>query len=691
MNSPVSVQRTEGIAVLTVDFPPANAMAAPVRAAFLEAFEAEDADPETRAIVIAARGRSFATGPDPAEYEQPSRPPNLADLTDRIEAADTPVIAALHGKVLGGGLELAMAAHYRIADRRAELGMPDITLGVGPGAGGTQRLPRLVGPGVAADMILTGRRIDAASAVRAGLVDEVSEGPLPVHTLKAVHSWLGQGLTARPTAAMSAKLRPAKAHLDQLALRREKLGNVRLPAFGKVLDSIEATILLPFEAGKSFERAAFEDLVTSPEARALRHAQLAERRTVIPPLDAPADPLKIASVGVVGGGLMGSGIAAACLDAGLPVTLVEPRVERLEAAVDNIIDIFDRQVARKRLDAEARDARIGRLNGQTDLAALAQADLVIEATSEDADVKRQVFAALDTVLKQGAVLATSTSTIDIDGLAALTRRPEAVLGLHFVPPAHVIRLCEVVIAVDTSDAVIATAFAFLRRIGKLPVAAGVSEGYVAGRVLGACAHAAEVIVADGAPIQAVDAAMREFGFAMGPFEMADLSGLDQDIARRTRFDASAPGIAERLVGIGRIGRRVGRGYYSYRPEREKPEVDGDVTAILAEMRALRGAPLREFSPEDIRRRCLAAMANEGARLVDEGIAQRPSDIDIAMIAGYGFPRFRGGPMMHADLTGLLRIKRDIDAFAESDPVFWAPSPLIVELVKYGRSFADLNR
>ena len=691
MNSPVTVQRTEGIAVLTIDHAPANAMSAPVRAAFLDAFEAEDANPETRAIVIAARGRAFASGPDPAEYERPQRQPVLGDLTDRVEAAETPVIAALHGHVLGGGLELAMAAHYRIADRRAELGMPDIALGMGPGAGGTQRLPRLVGPGLAADMLLTGRRIDAGSAVRTGLVDEIAEGPLPVHTLKTVLGWLGQGLSPRPTAAMSGKLRPAREHLDQLALRRKKLGNMRLLAFGKVLDSIEATILLPFEAGKSFERAAFEDLVASPDSRALRHAHIAERRTVIPPLDAPAEPLKIASVGVLGGGLMGSGIAAACLDAGLPVTLVEPRVERLEAGVDNIIDIFDRQVARKRLNAEARDARIGRLNGQGDFGALAQADIVIEATTEDADVKRRVFSELDAVMKQGAVLATTTSTIDIDGLAALTRRPEAVLGLHFVPPAHVIRLCEVVIAVDTSDAVIATAFAFLRRIGKLPVAAGVSEGYVAGRVVGACAHAAEVMVADGAPIEAVDAAMREFGFAMGPFEMADLSGLDQAIARRTRFDASAPGIAERLLGIGRIGRRVGRGYYSYSPDQKMPQVDDDVSAILAEMRALRGTPLREFSPEDIRRRCLAAMANEGARLVDEGIAQRPSDIDIAMIAGYGFPRFRGGPMMHADLTGLLRVKRDIEAFSDSDPGFWALSPLIVELVKYGRTFADLNR
>ncbi len=689
MASPVTVQRTEGIAVLTIDNPPANALSQPVRAELLSAVSETDADPAVRAIVLAARGKSFAASADLRDVGR-EEAPLLGDVARVIENAQTPVVAALHGVVAGGGLELALAAHYRIADRRAVFAFPEVSLGLCPSAGATQRLPRLVGPRGAAEVLVTGKRIDAATAEKAGLVDEIAEGPLPVYTLKQVLRRLGPGLPPRPTMELGDRMTPAKPLLDALRVRREKVADLPVPAAAAILDCVEASLLLPQEAGLAFEKAAYEDLAGSSQARALIGAFVAERRAQTPPLNAHAEPQRTDVVGVVGGGLMGTGIAAACLDAGMQVTLIEASLERLEGGVDNVIDIFDRQVARKRIDSDARDARIARLNGQTDPAALAGADIVIDASTEDAEIKRRVFSALDAVMKRGAVLATTTSGIDIDGLAAGTGRSQDVLGLHFVPPAHVIRLCEVVVAMDTSDQAIATGFAFLKRLNKVAIAVGVGEGYVAGRVQGAYMQAAEAMVISGAEIAQIDAAMRDYGFAMGPFEMADLAGLDIDLDRRARFEASTPGITERLLGLGRDGRRSSMGFYSYTPEARTGIVDPDVTSLVAEMQALGGKQLRSFSGEDIRRRCLAAMANEGARLLEEGIAARPSDIDIAMISGYGFPRYRGGPMIAADLTGVLRVKRDIGRFADEDPVFWTAAPLFAELVKSGRDFSDLN-
>ena len=693
MGRPVTVQSTEGISVLTIDHPPANALSEPVVAALGTALREALGAAETRAVVIAARGKTFPAGIDIRDFDRPERTAALGELCRAIEGAPVPVIAAMHGTILGGGLELAMATHYRLADRRAKLGMPDVTVGLSPGAGGTQRLPRLVGAGPAIDLLLTGRTIGAADAKKIGLLDEVAEGPLPIFALKWVKSALQQGLAVRPVGAGPGRLKDQPSELKAIEARRAALKTGAGSLQERIVDCVQAAMLLPFEAALTFERTAFEDLVASPLSRSLRHVFVAERRARTPPLDAPAEARNVGRIGVFGAGLSGTGIAAACLDAGYPVTLVDPNLERLEAGVDNIIDIYDRQEKRGRLDPEAREARIGRLQGTVDPAALAGADLVIETMPEDVDEKRRAFAILDAVMPREAILATNTATVDIDGLAAGTGRAPQVVGLHFLTPAHVIRLVEVVVAMETSDEVIATAFAVARKLQKVPILSAVSEGFVTERVLGAYQQTAEYLVEDGASIGEVDAAMRSLGFPIGPFQLADLSGIEAGDGRRARYAAAgARGthLAARFQALGRVGRRAGRGFHVYSKDGAVAADDREGAEVLAEVRAMAQRPARRFAVEEIQRRCLAAMANEGARIMGEEVAQRPSDIDLAAILGFGFPRWRGGPMMAADLTGLLRVKRDLDEYAAEDAVFWAPAPLFSELVKNGQAFADLN-
>ncbi len=693
MGRPVTVQSTEGLSVLTIDHPPANALSAEVVGALSEAFSEVVASPETRAIVLAARGKTFPSGIDIADFDDPSRTAALADLCHAIEGSEKPVIAALHGTVFGGGLELAIAAHYRIADRRAQFGMPDVALGQSPGAGGTQRLPRLVGAAAAIDMMVTGKGVTAANAQDLGLVDAVADGPLPIFTLKWVKAGLSKGLPSRPTRGDLGKLSDQPKALSAIEARRKAVKPGPVNAAEKILDCVQAALLLPFDAALTFERTAFEDLVSAPGARALRHVVQAEQRTKEAPLDEPAEPLPVARVGVYGAGVSGTGIATACLDGGFPVTLVEPDLDRLEAAVDNIIDIYDRQQKRGRIDAQTRDTRIARLTGKTDPGALADADFVIETMPEDAATKRRAFGALDAVMKRDAILATNTATVDIDGLAAGTGRAAQVVGLHFMTPAHVLRLVEVVVPVETTDSVIATAFALAQKIGKVPILSAVSDGFVADRVHGAYHQSAEYLVEAGASIAEVDAAMRAYGFPMGPFQMMDLAGLEDGGARSERYArvGSAPTrLATAFIERGRVGRRAGRGFYAYDKKGQAVSGDPEAGSIVSEVRALSGKSAREINAEEIQRRCLAAMANEGAKIMGEAVAQRPSDIDLAAILGFGFPRWRGGPMMAADLTGLLRAKRDLDGFSADDPVFWSPAPLFADLVKNGRRFGDLN-
>lgn len=689
MHQPVSVQTTGGIAVLTVDSPPSNALVAEVRASLARAVAFVGQDPEVRAVVIAARGRGFASGADPDDAADGAAEPGLAALADRIEACPKPVVAALHGAVAGPGLELALAAHYRIADRRAHLGFPEIRLGLTPGAGGTQRLPRLIGAEHAVDLLGSGRMISAGGARTMHLVDAVAEGPLPVFVLDWIRERLAAGLAPRRTRRLTEALHPVEHNLDVVKSVRGSLDGADAAARIAVLDCIEATLLLPYEAGIAKEKAAYEDALRSDLSRALRHVVRAEARAQKPPIDTPAKPRRIQRVGVVGAGRIGRGVAAACLDAGYPVTLVERDIDRLEEGVEGIIDIYDQEIAAERMDELTRDRRIGQLSGTTDPAALAGADLVIEATPEDAKVKRRVFATLDAVMKRDAILATTTSGLDLDGLAAGTGRPQQVLGLHFFPPAHRMRGVEVVIGVETSDAVVATAFDVAARLGKIAVASAVSEGFVTLRMAAALVDAAVLLLARGCAVADVDAALVRYGFALGPLMLADAIGIDALAAIDRRHDtesgALVRGALERLVRAGRTGRRAGRGFYRYGGSRG-PVPDSKLSGAFGRARRAR----TRMPEEEICRRCLAALANQGAHLVEDGVAQRPSDIDVLMIQVLGFPRRRGGPMMAADLAGILQMRRDLESFAPDAPDLWQPAGLWTDLLNRGEGFASLN-
>ncbi|PKP73755.1 MAG: 3-hydroxyacyl-CoA dehydrogenase [Alphaproteobacteria bacterium HGW-Alphaproteobacteria-6] len=699
MTEPVETRVADGVATITLDNPPVNALSAGLRAGALAAIERALADPAVAVIVLAAAGRTWPAGADIREFGRPPQAPSLPELCNAIAASPKPVIAALHGTALGGGLELALAARCRLAEAGTRLGLPEVTLGILPGAGGTQRLPRLIGAREALAMMTGGVPVTAARAAEIGLVDRITEGAvLPAAEALARDHAAGRADLPLAPARAAGGADPA----DYLAAITEARAALaarpapHLPAPGRIVDCVEAALLLPEDEGMAYERAAFEELVASPEAAALRHAFLAERRAARQPDLAGVSPRKLERVGVVGGGLMGAGIATAMLSGGLTVTLVERDATALAAGLSRIATIHERAVARGQMTAEAREADWGRVHGATEIGALAGTDLVIEAVFEDEAVKIALFADLDRVLRPGAILATNTSYLDINRIAAATARPEDVIGLHFFSPAHVMKLLEIVVADQTAADVTATAFALARRIGKTAVRAGVCDGFIGNRILTAYRTATDFLLEDGASPYQIDRAMVGFGFPLGPYQVLDMAGLEISWARRKRL---APlrdparryvAIGDRLCKAGWIGQKAGRGYYRY-PEGARQGVeDPEVLALIAAEREAKGIVPRAVSAAEIRRRALAAMANEGVRILEEGIARCPSDIDLVLLAGYGFPRWRGGPMHSADRAGLLQVRNDLRAFAREEELFWRPADLWDELIRNGRHFADLN-
>ncbi len=689
--------RVEGrVALLAIDNPPVNALSHAVRAALDEGLSRALADETVEAIVVMAAGRTFPAGADISEFGQPPREPRLPDLLARIEAMPKPVVAAIHGSALGGGLELALACHYRLAAEEARLGLPEVTLGLVPGAGGTQRLPRLAGARFALDLMLKGKAATADEAAEAGLVDGVVEGDLESAAIAFAQSLKEEELGPRPTAEVATGFADPAAYLAAVAEAREAQRDNVLEAPRRIVDCVEAALLMPFETGLVYERAAFDDLVASSQSAALRHVFFAERLAArFPGLEGVAHR-ELGALGVVGGGTMGAGITVALLGGDFSVTLLERDEGALETAVARVVDILDGAVRRGRMTAAARDRRLERLRGALDYGALSGCDLVIEAVYEDLPAKQAVFAALDAVMAPGAILATNTSYLDIDLLAAGTSRAGDVIGLHFFSPAHVMRLLEIVVGQETAPTTVATALALAKHLGKVPVRAEVSDGFIANRMLLAYRKAADEMLEDGASVAEVDAAMRAFGFPLGPYQVADLAGLDISWARRKRLaptrdpHARYVAIGDLLCEAGRFGQKNGRGYYAYQKGSTVAVEDPEVARIVDLERKRKGIAPRRFSPEEIARRCLIAMVNEGARLVEEGVAQRPSDIDVAMVHGFAFPRWRGGPMKWADLAGLLLIRQDLIDLAPEDPALWAPAGLLTDLVRNGRSFDSLN-
>jgi 3-hydroxyacyl-CoA dehydrogenase len=691
------------VLLVTIDHAPVNALSADVRRGLLAAIEAADADQSVEAVLIVGAGRNFIAGADIREFGKPPVPPSLPDVCNRIEACTKPVVAAIHGAALGGGLEVALAAHYRIAVDGAKLGLPEVQLGLLPGAGGTQRAPRLIGAAAALDLILSGRHAGAKEALALGLVDRLgnsgdvlAEGLAYTQELLAAHAPVRR---TRDATALNASDASRAASRAAVATTRAETAKKSRGLFSplKIVEAVEAAIEQPFDDGLRLERKLFLQCIDSPQRAGLIHAFFAEREVLKAPETRDAKPRALASLGVVGGGTMGAGIAVAVLDAGLPVTMIERDDASLARGRAHIEKVYDGLVAKGRLSTEKKTELMARWSGSTSYDALTEADLVIEAVFEDLAVKKAVFAELDRVCKAGAVLATNTSYLDIDAIAASISRPADVIGLHFFSPANIMKLLEVVVPKQVSADVVATAFELAKKLRKTPVRAGVCDGFIGNRVLAVYRSAADAMMEDGASPYQIDAAVRAFGFPMGPFQVVDLAGGDIGWATRKRRAATRnPAaryvqIADRLCERGWFGQKTGRGFYLYPEGSRSGTPDPEVEAIIDAERVRAGITPRNFTDDEIVRRYMAAMINEGANVVHEGIALRPLDVDVTFLYGYGFPRYRGGPMKYADMVGLPKILADIREFAKEDPLFWQASPLLIDLVERGADFASLNR
>lgn len=640
-----TLQRHGDVAVVTLDNPPVNAISRAVRQGLLDMVATVERDPDIRAVVLACAGRTFIAGADVREFGKPAEPPNLPDVILAIEACSKPWVAAIHGSALGGGLEVALGCAGRVAVATAALGLPEVTLGVIPGAGGTTRLPRLVGVERAVEMITTGKPVKAPAAKAMGLIDAVIEGDLVAgaleHARKLAHiarlpALSLRALTPQPEAFWVEK---------QTALAKAARGEV---APLKALDCIKAASERSFEEASAFERETFLALRSSPEAAALRHVTFAERAAPRPPEMNGIEPRTLKSVGVIGGGTMGAGIAAAALDAGLTVTMIERDAEALTRGLANLKGIVEGAVKRGKLTAEAAEARMAGVGSSTDYAALADVDLVIEAVFEDMGVKRAVFEQAARACRADAILATNTSYLDPEAIFEGVSGAERCLGLHFFSPAQVMKLLEIVPCASTAPDVLATGFALARAMNKIPVRAGVCDGFIGNRILKTTRAQAERLLLAGATPGEVDAAMRAFGLPMGPFEAQDLGGLDiaafQRKAARERGEEPFAPVADRLVAAGRLGQKTRGGWYDYDEGSRTPKASPATLEAIHLASKEAGVKTRALSPEQIQDAILLPMVNEGAKILAEGIALRAADIDLVKIHGYGFPRTKGGPM-----------------------------------------------
>ncbi|MDE2574508.1 MAG: enoyl-CoA hydratase/isomerase family protein [Rhodospirillales bacterium] len=692
MSDLVRITRHDGVALVEIDHPPVNALSAALRAALIAALDQVMADRSVRAAVLACAGKTFVAGADIREFDGPAAEITTGDICARLDAASKPVVAALHGTALGGGFELALGCHARVMAPDGRVGLPESRIGLIPGAGGTQRAPRLAGAMAALDMVASGRHVPADEALRLGLVDEIATdlraaAMLRAHALAEAGHWprvRDRAVPATDRAAFDAAV---------AALRKRARGAVAPVA---AAEAVGWALDLPFDEAIARERARSQELRVGPQSKALRHLFHAERVAArLPASGGPAaTPWPVAHAGVVGGGTMGSGIAVALADAGLQVMLVEVGTPALAAAEARIRAIYDRHVAGGRMSEAGRTERMGRIGFTTEMQRLSGSDLVIEAVIEELEPKQGVFRALSRIVRRNCLLASNTSRLDINLLADVVDAPERVLGLHFFSPAHVMRLLEIVRADRTLPEVLATALAVARRVGKQAVIAGVCDGFIGNRILSRWRMQCDFMLEDGAYPEQVDAAMEAYGFAMGPYAVADLAGLDIGWAGRKRAQASRDPraryvpIADWICELDRFGQKTGAGFY--RHEGGKRLVDPLVHELVERASAARGIVRRAVPGEEITARVHAAMVNEAARTLAEGIAQRPSDIDVVLVHGYGYPAWRGGPMHEADRVGLAAVLAEIERMSVRDGVGWEPAPLLREMVAAGRSFADLN-
>jgi len=687
INSVAELTIDGDVATVTINSPPVNALTQPVRDGLKRGVEAAEANGAVKAIVIICAGRTFIAGADITEFGKPPTPPYVPDVLDVIENASKPVVAALHGTALGGGFEVALTAHYRIAVPSAKCGLPEIKLGLIPGAGGTQRLPRLVGVEKALDVILSGTPFGAREAKEWGVVDELAEeGKLHQSALAFARRLIAENAPLKKVRDRSDKLGPARGHPEIFeAIRKANARKFRgFEAWEKAIESVRNAVNLPFDEGMAKERETFMALLATTQSKAQRHVFFAERQTAKIPDIGPDVPMKsIRSVGVIGAGTMGGGIAMNFLSAGIPVRIVETSKEALDRGVSIMRRNYDNTARKGRLTMAEVEERMARLAPSLDFGALAEADLVIEAVYESMDLKKSVFERLDGVARPGAILASNTSYLDIDEIAAKTKRPEDVLGMHFFSPANVMRLLEIVRGAKTSKSVLATVAGLAPRIGKVGVVVGVCHGFVGNRMLAERQREAMKLILEGATPSDVDRVLVDFGMPMGPFAMSDLAGLDVGWSAETSKRAS---IRDILCEEGRRGQKTGSGFYDY-DEARNAKPSAHVEQIIRGFAASKGVAQRKIADAEILERCTYPMINEGAKILAEGKAQRASDIDVVWIYGYGWPVYRGGPMFYADTVGLKTVLERLREFEARFGADFKPAPLLEKLAAEGGVFS----
>lgn len=691
MSEVVKLERHDEIGIVTVNSPPVNALSAAVRGGILECIKAAVADPAIKGIVLTCAGRTFIAGADITEFGKPPKPPALNDVLSEIENSPKPVVAAIHGTALGGGLEVALACHFRVAVKEAKLGLPEVKLGLLPGAGGTQRLPRAVGPELAVKMIVGGDPIGATEALKNGLIEEIVEGPASGGEA-FVRKLLAEKRPLRRLRDDDSKIAAAKADrsifTNAVAAMTKKSRGLEAPF--AAADAVGYAIDLPFDEGLKKEREGFLKLVASDQSKAQRYAFFAEREaSKIAGVPEGTKSRPVNRVAILGAGTMGGGIAMSFANAGVPVTLIETGEEQLKRGMGIMQKNWEATAARGGIPADAPAKRMALINGVVGIENVGDADLVIEAVFETMAVKKEVFGKLDQYVKPGAVLASNTSYLNIDEIAKATKRPQDVLGMHFFSPANVMKLCEIVRADKTAPDALVTAVTIARKIAKVPAVVGVCDGFVGNRMLAQRGKQSEKLLFEGALPQQVDAVVTKFGMPMGPFAMGDLAGLD--IGWRSRKDRGIKSeIADALCEAGRFGQKTGKGYYKYEAGSRAALPDPEVEKLIDETLLRLGRKKRVVSDEEILERMMYPMINEGAKILEEGIAARPSDIDVVWLYGYGWPIYRGGPMFWADTVGLKHIADRLAFYAKetNDPSL-EPAPLLKKLAAEGKTFASL--
>jgi len=701
MNNLVRISTNDDVAMITVDNPPVNALSPGVPEGILAAIDRMNQDPAVKAAVMIGAGRTFVAGADIKEFGKmtsgasPRR--SLLPFLLRIEDSQKPVVMAIHGSALGGGLELAMAGHYRVASPSSQVGQPEVNLGIIPGAGGTQRLPRLVGVAKAVEMCAAGKPISAREAVALGLIDQLIEGDLATEAVA-----FARGIVDKPvhkTRDRTEKLGSAADCAAIFAIARDTARKRQrgLLAPLAAIDAIEAATRLPFEEGCQTEAKLFTECLFSGQSKALIHVFFSEREVAkIPDVPRETPVLTVNRVAVVGSGTMGGGIAMVFANAGIPVVLKDVDQQALEMGLNKIKKNYATSVQRGRVTQAYVDERLELIKPVLSYDAFSQVDMVVQAVFEGMALKKAVFAELNRACRPGAILATNTSTLNIDEIAGATSRPEAVIGTHFFSPANVMRLLEIVRGEKSSTQVVATCMQLSKKLGKVGVLVGNCRGFVGNRMFGPYRREAQFLVEEGAEVAAVDEALVEFGNAMGPLATGDLAGLDVGWRIRKEYrHLEKPGVRQpfaedRLCELGRYGQKTMKGWYRY-DENQRASVDPEVTALIRKWSAEAGIPQREISAAEIVDRCLYALVNEGARILEEGYALRAADIDIIYLNGYGFPAHRGGPMWHADTVGLSKVYQRIYELHQQHGELWTPAPLLKRLAEAGKTFADFDR